>query len=212
MQAKRVIIPILLLGLIGWVAYWAYYHYYQPPLQSLEASGTIEAESVELSARISGTLISLGGEEGSQISKGQLAAEISRPDLLAQRDRDALSVAALEARLQDLQSGARSQEIKEASIQVEMAAANLKQLETDLQRIQHLYEAGAVSQSELEQQQLKRDNLLSQLEAARARLNLLQAGSNNQAHPQNIFGSHHNFPPSLFSLKILYGEAFSYPS
>jgi HlyD family secretion protein len=177
MQAKRVIIPILLLGLIGWVAYWAYYHYYQPPLQSLEASGTIEAESVELSARISGTLISLGGEEGSQISKGQLAAEISRPDLLAQRDRDALSVAALEARLQDLQSGARSQEIKEASIQVEMAAANLKQLETDLQRIQHLYEAGAVSQSELEQQQLKRDNLLSQLEAARARLNLLQAGS-----------------------------------
>ena len=50
MQAKRVIIPILLLGLIGWVAYWAYYHYYQPPLQSLEASGTIEAESVELSA------------------------------------------------------------------------------------------------------------------------------------------------------------------
>ena len=106
-----------------------------------------------------------------------MAAEISRPDLLAQRDRDALSVAALEARLQDLQSGARSQEIKEASIQVEMAAANLKQLETDLQRIQHLYEAGAVSQSELEQQQLKRDNLLSQLEAARARLNLLQAGS-----------------------------------
>ena len=88
-----------------------------------------------------------------------------------------MSVAALEARLQDLQSGARSQEIKEASIQVEMAAANLKQLETDLQRIQHLYEAGAVSQSELEQQQLKRDNLLSQLEAARARLNLLQAGS-----------------------------------
>ena len=79
--------------------------------------------------------------------------------------------------MQDLQSGARSQEIKEASIQVEMAAANLKQLETDLQRIQHLYEAGAVSQSELEQQQLKRDNLLSQLEAARARLNLLQAGS-----------------------------------
>lgn len=60
---------------------------------------------------------------------------------------------------------------------MEMAAANLKQLETDLQRIQHLYEAGAVSQSELEQQQLKRDNLLSQLEAARARLNLLQAGS-----------------------------------
>ena len=76
MQAKRVIIPILLLGLIGWVAYWAYYHYYQPPLQSLEASGTIEAESVELSARISGTLISLGVRKGLRFPKAS-GSEIS---------------------------------------------------------------------------------------------------------------------------------------
>lgn len=181
MQAKRAIILIVVLSLMGWTSYWAYHHYYKPPAQRMEASGTIEAESVELKARTSGTLITLAGEEGSQISKGHLAAEISRPDLLAQRERDALGVAALEAKLEDLQSGARSQEIKEASTQVKMAAANLKQLEEDLKRTQRLYEAGAVSQSVLEQQQLKRDNMVSQLEAAQARVNLLQAGSRPEA-------------------------------
>lgn len=177
MPAKKAIIPILVLGLIGLALFWAYYHYYQPPAQRMEASGTIEAESVELNARISGTLTKLEGEEGDRVTKGQLVAEISRPDLLAQRERDALSVAALEAKLQDLKSGARSQEIQEASTQVNIASASLQQAQLDLDRSQRLYEAGAIAQVELQQQQLNRDNWVSQLEAAQARLHLLQAGN-----------------------------------
>ena len=181
MQAKRVIISIVVLSLFGWASYWAYHHYYQPPAQRMEASGTIEAESVELNARVSGTLMALAGEEGAEISKGQQAAEITRPHLLAQRERDALSVAALEAKLEDLQAGARSQEVQEAYTHVNTAAANLKQLELDLERTQRLYEAGAVSKAELQQQQLKRDNMASQLESAQARVNLLQAGNRPEA-------------------------------
>ncbi len=177
MHGKKPFIVMVLLGLIGCASYWGYDHYYRPSGSWLEASGTIEAESVELNARVSGTLISMAGGEGDAVSKGHLIAELSRNDLQAQRERDALAVTALEAKLDDLLSGARSQEIKEASAQVSIASASLQQVDLDLERTKRLYEAGAVSEVELQQMQLSRDNLVHQLEAAEARLSLLQAGN-----------------------------------
>ncbi|KUG03387.1 hlyd family secretion protein [hydrocarbon metagenome] len=177
MHAKKPVIIMVVLVIIGLASYWTYYHYYRPPQNRIEASGTIEAESVELNVRISATLIRMAGEEGDSVSKGQLVAELSRSDLLAQRERDALSVTALEAKLDDLLSGARSQEIKEASSNVSITSASLQQLDLDLERTTRLYEAGAVSEAELQQLQLNRNNLAYQLDAAEARLSLLQAGN-----------------------------------
>ncbi len=177
MHAKKPLIIMVVLILIGLASYWTYDHYYRPPNDLLEASGTIEAESVELNVRISGTLVQMAGEEGDSVSKGQVVAELSRKDLLAQRERDALSVTALEAKLDDLLSGARAQEIKEASANVSIASASLQQVDLDLERTKRLYEAGAISEVELQQLQLSRDNLAHQLEAAQARLSLLQAGN-----------------------------------
>ncbi len=177
MKATKPLVIIVVLAVLGWTSYWAYHHYYNPPGDLLEASGTIEAESVELNVRVSGTLISIAGEEGDSLAKGQLVAALSRKDLLAQRERDALSVAALEAKLDNLLSGARTQEIKEASAQVSLASASLQQADLDLERSKRLLEAGAVSEMELQQLQLSRDNLAYQLEGAEARLSLLQAGN-----------------------------------
>lgn len=177
MHAKKPIIIILVLFLVGWASYWVYNHYYRSPNDLLEASGTIEAENITLNVRISGTLINMAGEEGDSVTKGQLVAELSRQDLLAQRERDALSVTALDAKVQDLLSGARSQEVKEAAANVSIISASLQQADLDLERSQRLFEAGAISAVDLQQLQLSHEKLTHQLEAAQARLSLLQAGS-----------------------------------
>ncbi len=177
MQVKKPIIIVIILSLLGGASFWTYHYYYPSVPDYLEASGTIEAESIKLTARISGTLINLAGDEGETVSKGQLLAEFSRPDLLAQRERDALTVVALEANLENLRSGARTQEIREASSNVSIARANLEQIDIDLERNRLLFEAGAISEADLQQLQLSKDNAASQLEAAEARLSLLQAGS-----------------------------------
>ncbi len=177
MHEKKPIILLIMLIIIGCISYFAYHHYFYSDSSFIEASGTIEAQSVELSARISGTLMNITVKEGVLVEKGELIAELSRNDLLAQREQYAFGVVAQEANLDNLISGARTEEIKVASSAVSIAAANLQQSESELERATNLFEAGALTKADLEKLQLARDNMEQQLEAAQANLNLLQAGS-----------------------------------
>jgi len=177
MKTQKPIIILVVLGLVTYASYWAYNNYFNVDSGLIQASGTIEAKNVELNARISGTLMNLNCNEGDPVQKDTLLADLSRNDLLAQRERDALGVVALEAKLDDLLSGARSEEIKEAAANVSIAAASLQQADFDLERAEKLSAAGALSEVELQKLQFNQDNLSKQLEAAQARLSLLQAGN-----------------------------------
>ncbi len=177
MHEKKPIIILIVLIFLGCISYFTYHHYFFSDSSFIEAGGTIEAQNVSLSARISGTLMNITAEEGDLVEKGELIAELSRNDLLAQREQYAFSVVAQEANLDNLISGARTEEIKVASSAVSIAAANLQQSESELERATKLFGAGALTAAGLEKLQLARDNMEQQLEAAQANLNLLQAGS-----------------------------------
>jgi HlyD family secretion protein len=206
MKKRAAMVLVVLLLIAG--GYWGYRNYLVRDTSAIEATGTVEAVTVDLSAKIQGTLKSVAVKAGDTVSKGQLVAELSRNDLQAQRERDALAVLKAEAALADLQSGARDQEIKEAalaldtagvnykqaSIDYEQAAADYEQAATDHERLEFLYEAGAISQSEYEKaaNMLKKSaNMMetaanrlklaeNQVEAARARLSLLRSGNRPQ--------------------------------
>lgn len=102
---------IVLVVLLGAGAYWGYLRYWEEPAQGLEASGTIEATQVQLTAKLPGTLQNFTIKAGDPVKKGQLVATLERNDLVAQRERDALAVMMARAKLDELLSGARQQEI-----------------------------------------------------------------------------------------------------
>ena len=82
MNRKKTIGIVMALILLGTASYYYYLHYYQNNDKLLQASGTIEATTVEVCARLNGTLQNLTVNEGMQVEKGQLLAELSRSDLV----------------------------------------------------------------------------------------------------------------------------------
>lgn len=177
-KQKAAAVAVGLLLLAG--ACWWYVQYYTRPGDALQATGTIEVTSVELNSKVSGTIKTLALEAGDPVSQGQLAAEISRNDLAAQRERDAMALLKAEAQLADLLSGAREPELTEAAANVNIAKVIYAKAEEDLARRETLYAAGAISEQELQQFQNNLELEKNRLQAAEARLSLLEAGSRAQ--------------------------------
>lgn len=177
MNRKKVFGIALVLIVLGAASYYYYVHYYLDRNKLLQASGTIEATTVEVCARLNGTVAKLPVNEGSQVKKDQLVGELLRSDLLAQRERDALGVLAAEARYNDLASGFRAEEVEEAQSNLSLAEANREQAVIDLTRVQQLFDAGALSREKLEAAQLNKTTRDKQAEVARARLRMLESGN-----------------------------------
>jgi len=172
------IIPLLgILLILGAAAYWVYTQYLSKPISLIQASGTIEATTVDLTTKSPGTIKILAFQEGSAVKKQVLLAELTRSDLVAQQARDALAVQAAQANLDDLQSGSRVQEIKVAQANYNIAQVNLEQAILDSARADQLYQGGALSQQAWEQARLNGQLKQNQLDAAEANLELLQAGT-----------------------------------
>jgi len=184
MNRKKAIGIVMALVLMGTASYY-YLHYYQDNDKLLQASGTIEATTVEVCAHLNGTLQNLLVTEGMQVEKGQLLAELSRSDLLTQRERDDLGVQVAQARYNDLVSGFRAEEIKEATSNLGLAQANLEQALVDLKRAEQLFNAGALSQEKLDAAQLIKTTREKQVEVAQSRLQLLESGN----RPQVVAGA-----------------------
>ncbi len=171
---------ILFILLLSVASIWVYRAYFSQTIEPIQASGIIEATTVDISARAPGTVVSLALQEGQTVSRDQLVAELIRSDLSAQKERDAMGVAAAQAKLDDLQSGARTQELEEARSNVQIASVNLDKAKSDLARAESLFADGAISQESLEQIRINAEQKSHLLEIAHARQESLQAGSRPQ--------------------------------
>lgn len=179
-KKKKAAIALAVLLLFS-CSYWGYRVYFVRGPSAIEAAGTIEATSVELNVRNSGIIKTLSVKAGDMVNGGQLAAELQRSDLEAQRERDAMALERAEAQLADLTSGARSQEIIEAQANVNIARANLDKTAADLEKREALFKQGVVSQDELDRYRVTLELDKNRLQAAEARLGLVEAGSRPEA-------------------------------
>ena len=173
-------VGLLLILLVVAGSLWAYREYFEQGDVHIEATGTIEATMVELNSRLPGAITKIAVNPGDPVSQGQLVVELSRNDLVAQRERDALGVLKAEAQLNDLTSGARSQEISEASANVNIARANFDQTTADYDRAEALFSEAAMAKAEFEKAQVSLELSKYQLQAAESRLSLLQDGTRPQ--------------------------------
>ncbi|HEX8993887.1 MAG TPA: efflux RND transporter periplasmic adaptor subunit [Candidatus Paceibacterota bacterium] len=89
---------------------------------AVETTGTVAAtESVDLAFQRGGTIASIPVDVGSRVSAGQTLATLSNADLVAARDTARANLAVQQAKLADVEAGARPEELATARIAVAQA-------------------------------------------------------------------------------------------
>ena len=125
--------------------------------QVVTATGKIQSETqVNISAEISGEIVSLPFKEGEEVNKGDLLVKIN-PD-------------AYYPQLKQQTAGVRVQQRN-----LESQEVTLQKYELELQRTQELYDKGLASQSELDNAQATVNEMLAQMNTTRAQINQQRA-------------------------------------
>ena len=91
--------------------------------QPLEASGTIEAETVTIAAEAGGRIVEILADEGQEVGEGQVLVRLDDSLLQAQRAQAQAAVAAAQADLAQVEAKARPEEIAVAEAAVAQAVA-----------------------------------------------------------------------------------------
>lgn len=142
--------------------------------------GTVDANQVIVSAKISGRIQRLLVDEGTQVKAGDLVAELDTAELLAQKNAAEATLAALRSQVSGSRSteeatrGTTSSDVLNARSRLQAADAQLQEAQADLERQQldtnrtvALADQGVASQAD-------RDRAVAALKAAQARVQSLK--------------------------------------
>jgi multidrug resistance efflux pump len=165
--------------------------------------GVVETQEVRLSSKVGGRVARVAVAEGDLVRPGQPLVYLEVPELQAQHEQTqarlqaaeadldkakngprpeekAAALAALEsaqARWQRLKAGSRAEEIDQASAELASAEADLKGARQDWDRVKELSTRNAVSRADYDAAAMALGRTQGRVNAARAHLKLLQAGS-----------------------------------
>ncbi len=130
---KRVIPIIIILAAIAG-GYWWYNRPSEAALGSestaLVGSGTIEAETVAVTAELGGRILEIKVAEGDEVTAGQILVELDKSDLLAREAQLEAAVATAKANLELVSAAARPEDVVAA--QAKLAQAEVAQDGTKL--------------------------------------------------------------------------------
>jgi HlyD family secretion protein len=187
MKFTRVILLFFSLGLIGCG---------NNHKGTIEASGTLEAVEVKVSAKVPGQIDTLFVDEGSQVKTGDTLAILDHSTQEIQWRQANAGVALADAQYQLLVNGARSEDIQQAQDALKQLQSSSKLADDDFNRMKDLYASKSITKKQYDdaesryvitQAQLNsaKENLKKirtfarpeDLEAARARLDQARASA-----------------------------------
>ncbi|HEV2298425.1 MAG TPA: efflux RND transporter periplasmic adaptor subunit [Candidatus Acidoferrales bacterium] len=158
---------ILVVALITYVAT-------APKGNSYPLIGVVDGNEVVVSPQITGRIVKLNVDEGSQVKKGELIAELDRAALEAQVAAQDATIHSLEAQVKQVQeslamtdsqtaAALRAAQANLTSAQAQLAQAQATNWlnETNLKRTQNLFDSGVISAQE-------RDTSLATVQASQA--------------------------------------------
>jgi len=146
------------------------------PDNAIRVSGHVEATEVQVSAEVGGRILELKVDEGSRLMMGDVIATLDPRDTELQIQRAKADRAAALAQLRLLEAGSRAEDIRQAQAQVEAAHADAMTVETDLKaaqldldRIEALLKASAVSVQQRDDAKARVDGARERQRAAKER-------------------------------------------
>lgn len=143
---------------------------------TLVASGTVEATEADLGFQVPGRVEVIEPREGDLVSGGQKLAWLDRSELEAARDAASAQVTAAEARLSELRSGARPQELARSEAALRAASQRTEDTRRDAARARRLLDGGAVSQQMADKAATALEVAVAQEAQAQEALNLVREG------------------------------------
>jgi len=147
----------------------------------VHARGVVESEeSVVIGSQIAGIIKTLKVAEGDRVRRGETLAMLDGGKIRARIEMAESAVSEAEARLSELQSGARSEDREAASNRVAQAEAVHAQALDEFGRQERLYGKNASSLVERNQAEERLKVAAADLGAARANLAKLQKGSRQE--------------------------------
>ena len=165
-----IVIFVITIGAAG-------YKLYGRQSAGITATGTIEVTRADITSKVSGYITQLKLKEGDMLQVGQVVLHIARPDLTAQLLRDEAALTKAQVQLKDLEKGARSQEVGQASAAVGSAQSVFEKAKADLARYQTLYEQGAIATQQLDTARSSYDVAYQSLRSAQEQLALVVEGN-----------------------------------
>jgi HlyD family secretion protein len=145
-------------------------------LEELTASGTVEATEARLGFQATGRVDSIAVREGDRVRAGDVLAFLDRTEAMARLDQARAQVEAARSGLQEMERGARPEEMAQARAGRDIAEQQLADARRNLERTSNLFEGGAVSEENYEKAQVAFDVARGRYEQAGAQLELIEAG------------------------------------
>ena len=172
-QRARIVLPIALVLLVA--ATWLIARS-RADGNGILASGTIEATEADLGFQRPGRITAITVREGDSVVAGDTIAQLYRGELEASYLAAEAGVDAAQARLQELLSGSRSEEVAQTEAAERAAAQRFANARRDVERTRRLLEGGAVSQELLDHHQTAFEVARADHEQVQERLRLVRAG------------------------------------
>lgn len=150
-----------------------------PEQGHVAAEGKIEAMpgyEVVVGAEITGRIRSLALREGDVVRAGQLIAELENFDAATRLEEARGEQAVAEAKLNEVASGSRKQEIEEAAAALKARLAGLDLARANLNRYRALHERGVVPSIDLDEAQTAFDVAAARVKEAEERKDLIDTG------------------------------------
>lgn len=142
----------------------------------LVASGTVEATEAALGFQTPGRIERVGPSEGDRVRAGDELAWLDRTELDARRAQAVAQLGAARAVLAELEAGSRSEELAQAREAARAAEQRYADARRDLDRVQRLFQGGAVSQEALDKATLALEVATAQRDQAAQQYQLVQTG------------------------------------
>lgn len=144
----------------------------------LDATGYIIAHSlVKVSPTIAGRIEEVFVVEGQKIKKGDLLARLDDDQYRADLDQFKATLALAEARLAELRSGAREEEINQSRASLEQAKSRRDLYKKDAERAAELWESRTIPKAEFDRTQAMLEESESQVKQLSFALDLIEKGA-----------------------------------
>lgn len=141
----------------------------------IEASGTLEAVDVNVSAKVPGQLQQMLVQEGSQVNAGDTLAILDHSTMELQLKQAQAGVELADAQYQLLVNGARVEDVRQAEEALRQIESSTKNARGDYERMRELYKSKSVSKKQYDDAESRYTITKAQLSSAKQNLQKMQS-------------------------------------
>lgn len=158
---------LLIIVLLLVAGFGAIKHFALAP-QTDYLQGQIEARRVMVAGKLAGRISEFAIREGDSVSKGDIIAEISSPEVEAKKMQADGAYKAAKAQANKAKNGARAEQINAAKAVMTRAEEAAKLAKTTYERVQKLYDEGVLPVQKRDEAETQMNAAKAQVEAAKA--------------------------------------------